>query len=515
MNVLLINPHKLVPVSFSLTQISTPPLGLAYIAASLESVGHNVTVFDCIAEDPNNFFAFEQDDDLMAQGIAFDVFFQRFDNAQYDLIGLTIMFSNNWLINKAFINEIKKRFQKSIIIAGGEHVSAIPEYCLSDCEGLDIVVVGEGEQVIQHLSRAVELKSDFSCVDGIVYKENNKIFKNNRNSRVEQVNDISMPSWHLFPLEKYFSENLSYGVVDGTRSLPIFATRGCPFTCTFCSSPLMWGTKYIMRDVEDVVKEIKLLKEKYQISNFDFYDLTAIIKKRWILDFAKKIQEENLQVTFQIPAGTRAEAIDFEVATELFKAGCKNITYAPESGSPRILKLIKKRVRLNKMLASIRDSHKAGMNIKLNMMIGFPGETLSDVFKTYIFLIKAAYYGADDAAPAIFNPYPGSELYDNLVKKNEIKLDDHFFKNIAYSESFFKFQNFSDFPKIILIILTFVSYIVFYGSNFLFRPVRFYKLIKSFTTKKYESRGAYYLAHLVKRKETMQQTKTKKAFSKL
>jgi radical SAM superfamily enzyme YgiQ (UPF0313 family) len=506
MNVLLINPHKLIPVSFSLTQISTPPLGLAYIAGSLEQIGCNVTVFDCIAECPNNFFAFEQDNDLMVQGITFNDFFKKFSNHQFEMIGLTVMFSNNWLINKSFINEIKKKFPSSLVVAGGEHVSAIPEYCLSDCEGLDVVVIGEGEQIIQQLVRAIEMKSDFSTVNGIAYKSEGKIIRNTRNSRIGQINEITMPSWHLFPLDKYFSENLSYGVVQGNRSLPILATRGCPFTCTFCSSPLMWGTKYTMRDVDDVIREIKFLKEKYQISNFEFYDLTAIIKKDWILDFAKKIQEEKLNVTFQIPAGTRAEAVDHEVAAELFKAGCKNITYAPESGSPRILKAIKKKVRINRMLNSIRESHKEGMNIKLNMMIGFPGETFTDVIKTYIFLIKASYYSADDAAPAIFNPYPGSELFDMLVKMNKIVLNDNFFKNIAYSESFLKFKNYSDFPKIVLVLLLTFAFIIFYGFNFLFRPIRLYRLFKSFITKKYESRGAYYIAHLIKRKKNMKTT---------
>ena len=105
----------------------------------------------------------------------------------------------------------------------------------------------------------------------------------------------------------------------------------------------MWTTLWNVRDPEDVYNEMKLYVEKYQITNFDFYDLTAIVKKKWIVDFCNLLIKNNLNVIWQLPSGTRSEAIDGEVAPLLKQAGCRNLSYAPESGSPEILKLVKKK----------------------------------------------------------------------------------------------------------------------------------------------------------------------------
>lgn len=501
MNALLINPHKLVPVSLSVTQTASPPLGLAYIAAVLEKRGFNVQVIDCIAEAPENFFQFTDNPDVAAQGIDFNELLNITGNTHYDLIGVSVMFTNNWLINRHLINILKQQHPQALVIAGGEHVSAIPEYCLNDCEGLDIIAVGEGEETIDELAFLLSEGIAPEEASGIAYKTRNtgSVEIKPRRARITKLDSIPEPAWHLFPLEKYFAHDLSYGVAYG-NSLPIFATRGCPFSCTFCSSPLMWGTKYSMRAPEDVVSEIKKLNTLYGVTNIDFYDLTAIIKKQWILDFCKSLKENELDITWQIPAGTRAEAIDYEVAIALYESGCKNITYAPESGSPKMLKEIKKKVKLPNMLKSIQDSHKAGLNIKLNIIMGYPQERLIDIFLTWKFMLKASYYGAVDASPSIFSPYPGSELFSQLKDEGKIILDDNYFEQIVFSESFHKFQNHNRvLSRLSLVFVMLMGYLIFYTSNYLFRPKRLWQLVRNMYAKKYETRGEYMLSTMIKR----------------
>lgn len=511
MNALLLNPHKLVPVSLSVTQTASPPLGLAYIAAVLEKRGYTVEVIDCIAESPDNFFQFTDNPDVAAQGIDFDELLKSIAHKQYDLIGITVMFTNNWLINRHLINLLKRQYPKALIVAGGEHASAIPEYCLKDCEGLDMIVMGEGEETISEIGFLLSEGIDPSEASGIAYKKGDSIEIKERRARIVKLEEIPEPAWHLFPLEKYFTHDLSYGVAYG-NSLPIFATRGCPFSCTFCSSPLMWGTKYSMRPAEDVVAEIKKLNELYNVTNIDFYDLTAIIKKQWILDFCRHLKENNLNISWQIPAGTRAEAIDYEVAIALFEAGCKNITYAPESGSVRMLKEIKKKVKLPNMLKSIRESHKAGLNIKLNIIMGYPQERFSDILLTWKFMIQASYYGAVDASPSIFSPYPGSELFNELRGEGKIVLDDEYFENIIFSESFHKFQNHNRaLGRLSLVFVMLMGYFVFYTSNYLFRPLRLFKLIRNLYSKNYETRGEYMLSTMIKRSSKAQKEKKQNA----
>ena len=511
MKALLVNPHKLIPVSFSITLKAAPPLGLAYIAGALENQGYNVEVFDCIAEAPDHYFQFMGIEDISAQGIAFDDMFDLLKEDNYDLIGVGTMFSNNWLINKHLINLLKEKYPDALIVAGGEHASAIPEYCLQDCEGLDMVVIGEGEETIAEI--AILLKDGLapSEASGIAYKDRrnaNQIVTQPRRKRIREINAITEPAWHLFPLDKYFSNDISFGVSAYGNSLPIFATRGCPYSCTFCSSPQMWGTKYSMREVSDVITEIKKLNRLYDVTNIDFYDLTAIIKKQWILDFCQALKDNDLKITWQIPAGTRAEAIDYEVAYALNEAGCKNITYAPESGSVKMLKDIKKKVSLPKMLDSISSSHAAGLNVKLNIMLGYPNETFKDALKTAYFLIKASYYGATDASPSMFSPYPGSALFNELSDEKKLTLSDEYFKSIVYSQSLHGFVNYNrNMGKRSMMFLLFICYLAFYSSNYFFRPIRAFRLLVNVITRKYETRGEYMLGEILKRNKGMKTPK--------
>ena len=501
MKALFVNPHKLIPDAFSLTQRASPPLGLAYIASAVEAQGYETSAYDCIAEAPGHYFPFNNYEGISALGIGFEEMFAQLGD-YYDLIGLTVMFSNNWLINRHLINLLKQRYPKALIVIGGEHASAIPEYCLNDCPGLDMVAIGEGEETIAEVAVRLRDGKPYHDVKGTVYKvrgEQERIVKNERRVRILNVDEILRPAWHLFPLDKYFENEISYGIAYG-RSLPIFATRGCPFSCTFCSSPQMWGTRYYMREVENVISEIKHLYTEYGVTNFDFYDLTAIIKREWILEFCAAIEREGLQITWQIPAGTRSEAIDFEVAVALKKAGCKNITYAPESGSIDMLKSIKKKITIDKMLDSIEQSYKAGLDVKLNIMLGYPEEKISDMLKTGWFLVKASLSGATDASPSMFSPYPGSALFMELEERNELKLSDQYFQSIVYSQSLHNFKNFNrHYSRNTMMLMLFISYVFFYASNYLFRPLRAMRLIVNVSTHKYNTRGEYMIGTILGR----------------
>src|SRR5439155_11432417 len=110
-------------------------------------------------------------------------------------------------------------------------------------------------------------------------------------------------------------------------------------------NPAMWTTRYAVRGVADVVDEIASYVERYRVTNVDFYDLTAIIKRDWILEFCAELERRRLAITYQLPTGTRSEALDGEVLSALHRTGCRNICYAPESGSAQTLARIKKKIK--------------------------------------------------------------------------------------------------------------------------------------------------------------------------
>src|SRR5690606_7555506 len=126
--------------------------------------------------------------------------------------------------------------------------------------------------------------------------------------------------------------------------------------------------RWISRDVEAVIAEIKLYVSRYGMNHIDFYDLTAVINKKFMVSFCQRLIEENLNLTWSMPSGTRSEALDQEVLSLLYQSGCTKLTYAPETGSERVAQLIKKRVNLNNMLKSMRTAVKEGIIVKANMV---------------------------------------------------------------------------------------------------------------------------------------------------
>jgi hypothetical protein len=197
----------------------------------------------------------------------------------------------------------------------------------------------------------------------------------------------------------------------------------------------MWSTRYVVRPVEDVVDEIEHWIARYGVTNVDFEDLTAFIKRDWILALCRELERRRIRVTYQLPSGTRSEALDREVLEALYRTGCRNLTYAPESGSVRTLTRIKKKVHLERMLDSMRVAVELGIVTKVNMIIGFPFETRRDVWATIKFCLAMAWIGVEDIPLFPFIAYPGSALHDELSARGAAPpLDNAFFASLGFSD---------------------------------------------------------------------------------
>lgn len=493
MRIALIKPPKFENLG-QITMLPFPPLGLACIAGALEAAGHRLTIIDSIAAAPNTFYPFKPNgqflkghEKLVTRGISHQEILARIPH-DVQMIGLHCMFTINWVADRYLIKLLRQYFPDALLVAGGEHVSAIPEICLQSSE-LDVVVKGEGEETIVDFVYAVENNKPWTEVAGISFKQNEKIIHNPPRQRKRKLDELPRPAWHLFPVEEYNEKNMAWSATS-ERSLPIIATRGCPYTCTFCSSPQMWGTRYFMRPPTDVLDEIQHLKNTYGITNFDFYDLTAIISREWILEFARLLVEEHMNITWQIPAGTRTEVIDREIAKWLYKSGCKNLVYAPESGSQRMLDAIHKKVKLPRMLTSIRQAKAEKLNVMMNMILGLPDETHTDVWRTIWFYVQCSAAGVNSIAQSIFQPYPGSALFERLVNEGKINPnDDEYFLQQVYIDTNQRMPFYNQhISPVMYRFYVWLCYAVFYGTNFIFRPWRAIKVFFNIVTKKYECR---------------------------
>jgi radical SAM superfamily enzyme YgiQ (UPF0313 family) len=197
----------------------------------------------------------------------------------------------------------------------------------------------------------------------------------------------------------------------------------------------MWTTRYYARDVIAVVDEICDYVERYGMSNVDFEDLTAFIDRKWILAFCAELERRQVRITFQLPSGTRSEALDAEVLAALSRNGCSNLTYAPESGSVNTLRIIKKKVHPERLMESMRIAKRLGVNIKANLMVGFPNETRRELYDTIRFGLRAAWMGVDDIPLFPFSPYPGTALYDELRREGRLpEPTDDYFARLGYMD---------------------------------------------------------------------------------
>jgi radical SAM superfamily enzyme YgiQ (UPF0313 family) len=458
---------------------SCPPLGLAYLAASLKQAGHRVNGIDSIGEAPSQFTSIGRPG-FLCRGLTPKEIHSRSLDYWPDLIGISVMFTHEWPMARKTIELLRQAHQSAWIVAGGEHVTAAPEFCLEDCPEIDACVCGEGEQAMLDIAAY--------CTDRIV-----------RRARIRDIDSIPGPEWTVFPIEPYLDNGLGFGVNRG-RSMPILATRGCPYECTFCSSPQMWTTKWQARRPEFVLDEMEDAIRRYRVTNFDFYDLTAIIKRDWIIEFSKKVIARNIQCTWQLPSGTRSEALDRDALDVMSAAGCRDVSYAPESGSEATLKRIKKKVFLPRMLDSMKAAVSTGMDVKANIIIGFPEDTHRDILKTFLFILRMARAGVHDIHLNGYLAYPGTELFNQLnVRMN----DDYCYGLIENNSTVTAGRSHSEhISNQMLAIYRFLGLALFYGVRYLLRPRDLYRMTRNIYRGHEETRGQHEIINMIRRGHT-------------
>ena len=491
MNVCLVRGQSVESVN-SVSVVGCPPIGLAYLSACLKQAGHTVSAVDGVGEAIDRWERSEVNPEAMVLGLSVPEIVERID-PETEVIGLGCMFSNEWPFAAILVRAIRERFPGVVIVMGGEHITAVPEYCLNDCPEINYLILSEGEvaivELLDELHRGGDEKSVQQKVSGTVMRIDGQVAFGPPAKRIRDIDTIADPDWSLFRMEDYISRGGHHGV-DLGRTMPILASRGCPYQCTFCSSPNMWTTLWKARSPASVIAEMKRYQSEFNTTNFDFYDLTAIVKKQWIVDFATQLVEEMPGITWQLPSGTRSEAIDAEVSGLLFASGCKNMNYAPESGNPLILKRIKKKVDLDRMLESMRHASAHGIGVKSNILMGFPGERKRDLIPTFRFLAQMALTGADDVACFAFCPYPGSELFEELHREGKVELDHSFLESMVCYTDPMKARSHSVYMSdAFLRFITHFGMAFFYAVCFTRRPWKAYRVFRNlFITKTPETK---------------------------
>ncbi|MBI4957716.1 MAG: B12-binding domain-containing radical SAM protein [Myxococcales bacterium] len=419
MKVTVVHPPTLLNVRNLGTMKPSLPLGLAYVAAAAREAGHLVRVVDAIALAPHET---ARDRDLLRIGAGpAEIAAAVPEDTEVLAIGCT--FSFLWPLVRELVVALRARFPRAFIVAGGEHLSALPERSLREAP-LDLVAIGEGEETFVCVLAALE-RGARRCDDiaGVAFLRDGAYHATPRRARLRDIDRIAPPAWDLFDVASYNAHDFSLGMRLGF-SLPILATRGCPYSCTFCTSPDMWTTRWQARSPRLVVDEMASYVDRYGARSFPFHDLTAVVKRRFIVELCQEILARKLDVTWQLPAGTRCEAFDAEVAELMVRAGCRYLAFAPESGSPEVRERLKKRFTEDTLYEAVRVAVPAGMHVSCYFIVGLPFDTRAGLGQTLAMVRRLAQLGVEDISAHYFHPAPGSELYRELDARGKLRHDD-------------------------------------------------------------------------------------------
>ena len=408
MKLLLLTPPSTLEERYGkLSGIGTlyPPLGLAYLAAYAEKEGHKVKIIDSEAEG----YSYKDIDKIALE-------------FNPDLVGMQTYCTN--LAKSYKVAENLKKILKTKIVLGGAQATLMPEKTIAN-KNIDFVIYGEGEKTLNELLTALD-KENFSKVRGLVYKNKNKIIKNEPQHLIKNLDEIPMPARHLFPMEKYHSS----ANLRGKRTLNIMTSRGCPYQCAYCAGSLIFGKSHRFHSTNRVIEEIKLLKEQYTCDSIQFFDETFTVNRQRVIELCDKMIKENLNIEWS--CFTRVNLVDKKLLKKMKQAGCYLIFYGLESGVQRLLDLIRKNITLKQSENAIKMTHKAGIETWASFMLGLPSETKEESEQTINFAIKV---DPTFVQFPITTPFPGTELYNLALKYG--KLQDNFENFTSWDEVVF------------------------------------------------------------------------------
>lgn len=336
-----------------------PPLGILYLATILKKEGIRCQICDLSGISEADW---------------------RKNTSKGDIYAFST-YSVNYHKTLKIRNIAKEINPEAITIAGGPHVSALPDECSND---FDIIITGEAEscflETIKAIFRGERPKGIF------------------QGEPVKDLDSLPFPDYDLIDLESYNR------IVGGQRSMSLITSRGCPYNCKFCNSLIFSRGQLRFRSPENVVEEIVRLKNKYGITAFRFSDDLFTFSPERIIKMAEALKP--LGIVYRVFA--RSSSITEEAANALYDSGCRHIAIGIESMSDKILKLLEKKATKEINIRALRNARKAGLKTRIYILVGFPGETEETVNESLEVLKNSEF---DEFVIYPFIPYPGTAVW--------------------------------------------------------------------------------------------------------
>ncbi len=398
MGVLLVNIHRdpgELAGPYHRLMARMPPITLAYLAAALEADGVPVAVHD---DD-----AFDGDDGALRQAIR---------RARPSLVGVSLVTAAAAGLPRV-VRIVREEAPNARIVAGNIHAE-IYHRPLLEAGALDIVSHGEGERTLVELARAVDAGTPLDDVKGLSFLRGGEVVQTPPRPLIEDLDTLPFPAWHLLPMDRYrifgFAKVRDPGIL-------VLGSRGCPFSCAFCSLKVM-GPRRRVRSVVNIADECEWDLERFGYVQPSFVDALFPLSKKEGLAYAAELVRRGLHRKQVWVTETRVESVDLELLQALRESGLRRIMFGIESGDAADLATLRKSASLDATRKAIEASRKAGVETIGFFILGIPGATRQSMEGD---LRLSRELDLDFAKYTCFVPYPGTPIHDDLARKGELR----------------------------------------------------------------------------------------------
>jgi len=377
MRVLLLStPHPL-------EESPVPPLSLSYLASVLNREGIEVKILD---------FLVTQYHPRKLR--------RELEEYRPQLVGATCV-TLNYPIARRMLKVCKAFDPHIFTVIGGPHVTFALEETLLQSPWIDAIVIGEGERTLVELVRAVEEDKDIHQVSGIAFADGGMVVKTPPQARIENLDQLPLPARELLPMARYRALDTPCTVIT---------SRGCPYSCIFCSGHRMFGPKVRFRSPGLVVDEIEKLQHDFGLAKINIVDDTFTLNHHHARAVCEEMLRRNLKIKWSVFA--RVDRISEDLVQLMKRAGCEWVLFGVESADEGILKTIRKGITLDQVRSGVKIAAEAGINVFNSFIFGLPGESWDTAIKSIAFGDELYHkYGAKYGFH-ILSPLPGTELYE-------------------------------------------------------------------------------------------------------
>jgi anaerobic magnesium-protoporphyrin IX monomethyl ester cyclase len=415
LKVLLINPPQTI-CDGSIGRSLYFPIGLMYLGAVVKDVC-NVEIFDCLTS------AVEaKEGNSVTYGASSEEIKKVIAEKKPDIVGVSVPFTSQYR-NAERVAKIAKEVNPKIVTVFGGPDPSVRFKDILENNYCDFCIVGEGEETFRDFIINLCSPQALKNVRGLAFKQNGALHYEPRPFNTT-LDALPFPAFELVDMNLYLQNEELYKNRSKIyrKSISVITSRGCPYSCIFCSIRLHMGQKYRAHSPEYVMKLLRLCIDKYGITQFHFEDDNVSFDKKRFETILDCIIDEKLQIQWDTPNGVRIDSLNQSILRKMKQSGCVQITLAIESGNQRVLdEVIKKKTKLPYILEIVKHCKELKIPANAFYVIGFPRETIGEMKDTTDLALKL--YRDFDLHPHLMvaTPLYGTELYEICIRDNLLK----------------------------------------------------------------------------------------------